>query len=600
MSNESTQPSPATGHQPLILLFSSRRRIRDILTVGLSQCRYRVIQATNSHVALLKANQFIPDLIIGDINETNIKDILLINRLRNSERTAKVVFLAILPGTIKSKLEQKLTLNENSDTHTALHLIEFPFEFSALLAIISKILRLSVPLNPSKPREIAEKWEQTAHLGKSLFEPTLPTEKKLIQIDSVIHKQWAFPFTVIKALDIMASAAGCCQELGKCIETDLSASAAVLKVANTVYYAKRQGKFNDVTDAVVRLGFEETRNLLSCLALIDLSSKVYTKSGFSRHEFWLHSLSTALISEKLCADSRFKRPELAFVAGLLHDLGKIPLDNNFENVFPLLLEKTTSKIQAFYDTEMDLMNFSHSDLAHYLTGKWNFPPSISSAILNHHKPDRICNTLPLADRVIQESVYVANLLSKALCIGYSCDQVMAEIPRQMLNDLTIPKGADKQFFDAILGKLTRLVHYLNIPVRNMSYEEPRKEAQIGDILFVHGNHPEYHPLIVALTHNGYSVKYARQAGPKLDDNVKTVISMPEPGRPLDVVLYDDDEEKSSGDPSVLKIFITDVDPGETTDNDYTDNNVTFINQRNLDVRLVLNILDRFFGKSIEG
>ena len=78
------------------------------------------------------------------------------------------------------------------------------------------------------------------------------------------------------------------------------------------------------------------------------------------------------------------RPDLAFMAGLLHDFGKIPLDNDFENVFPRLLDKTMSDICAFYEAEETLMGFTHANLGHYLTSKWNFPSSVSMAILNHH------------------------------------------------------------------------------------------------------------------------------------------------------------------------------------------------------------------------
>ena len=69
-----TPPSDA----PLVLLFSPRKRVRDILGVGLLQCRYRIVKSVTSHVALLKASQFTVDLIIGDITDSNIRDISMV------------------------------------------------------------------------------------------------------------------------------------------------------------------------------------------------------------------------------------------------------------------------------------------------------------------------------------------------------------------------------------------------------------------------------------------------------------------------------------------------------------------------------------------
>ena len=86
---------------PLILIFSTRDNIREILTVGLLQYNYRITQANNSNVASLKANQFVPDLVIADITPKNAKDILMVNRLHHSERTRNTPLLAVVPRTIK-------------------------------------------------------------------------------------------------------------------------------------------------------------------------------------------------------------------------------------------------------------------------------------------------------------------------------------------------------------------------------------------------------------------------------------------------------------------------------------------------------------------
>lgn len=600
MSTVSSKSDTSHPYSPLVLIFSNRERIRDILTVGLLQCHYRITQATNSNIASLKASQFIPDLIIADITANNTKDILMLNRLRHSERTRNTPLLAVVPLAIKEKLEKILDEKSSIDTTSGdsqFYLIEYPFSFSDLLKRIEHILHKYGKPPPEKQKKPGEEEQVNLFIGKRVFDANIQTNKKLQEIADVLHKQWVFPYTVIKALDIIGSETSCCNELAKCIKSDLSASAAILKVANTVHYAKRQRRITDIQEAVVRLGFHQTRNLLYCFSLIDLSSETYGESGFTRLEFWLHSLAVALIASKLCEDSGFRRPELAFVAGLIHDLGKVPLDNNFKNVFPKLLEETTSRIDMFFQTEKNLMNFNHADLGHFLTNLWNFPSSISLAILNHHNPDRILETTPVMDRILHEAVFIANQIAKAMNLGHSCDEIVQEIPLQMLKELSIPKGTSDRFITTIIRNLNQMTKYLNIPIKKLTLSHPAGELSEGEILFVHGNHSEFHPIVLALRHNGYSVRIAKQIPAEPDSSIRVIISMPEPGTPLDIVLYDDDQKKPD-ESTVLKLFIMDVEPEKAASRSFADTNMIFINQDHLDMRFVLHILDRFFGKVI--
>lgn len=584
---------------PLILIFSPRSRIRDILSVGFIQCHYKITQATNSNIASLKANQFAPDLIIADITPNNTKDILMVNRLKSSARTKNIPFLAIVPSVLKERLEEIASSKAENIDEPLFHLIEYPFGFSALLDKTKQILRKNGVIGPDTEKGKEDSRTANRRIEARLFDMNIPIDKKLQEVESLIQKHWAFPFTVIKALDIIGSETSCCKELAKCIDSDLSVSSAVLKVVNTVYYAKRNSRSTDMLEAVVRLGFKQTRNLIACFSLIDLTPEIHKVSGFTRPEFWMHSLCVAYIAQKLCEDVNVRKPQLAFYTGLLHDLGKIPLDNNFKDLFPKLLEETTSRIDLFYKVEKDMMNFTHADLGHYLLTKWNLPSTITVGVLNHHKPDVILNTSPVADRIIHEAVYISNQIAKAMNFGHSCDEILQEIPQQMLNDLNIPKGPSDRFITSIIRTLNQMSQYLNIPIKKMTLTQPAPEKSEGTILFIHGSHAEFNPIVMALRHNGYTVQVSQKMLPQTDPSIKVIISLPETGVPLDIVLYDDDQKLEEED-ATLKIFIMDVEPQNSKAKDFADSNMIFINQDHLDMRLLLNILDKFYGKVISG
>ncbi|MFP4418905.1 MAG: HDOD domain-containing protein, partial [Chitinispirillaceae bacterium] len=470
-----------TKENPLILIFSKRERIRDILTVGFLQCNYQVIQADTAVIAMLKANQFLPAVIIADILPQNIHDLLIINRLHQSERTSKIKFVAIVPPRLKDPLEQHIAHSEIEGMENILHFLEYPFNFSNILRHIQTILKIKPAAGDSRQ----EKVDQIRHnfqLAQKLQDPSVSTETKLSSIAAGIQKQWAFPFTVIKALDIIGSRDSCCAELARCIGSDPSASTSILKVANTVFYARRQSRISDLREAVVRLGFHQTRNLLSCLALIDLTRDIHGKSGFTRSEFWLHSLSVALIAEQICNQCKFKRPELAFVAGLIHDIGKIPMDNLFEDLFIKLLDETVSRIIPFNRAESHSLGFNHAELGHYLTRQWNFPQSISNTILYHHRPEVILKSFPVTERILQGAVFTANLISKSIQIGHSCDSILREIPASILRELKMTDGPSQRFLTTVIRRINLLAKYLNIAIRSLNPTPPAANGSVGDIL----------------------------------------------------------------------------------------------------------------------
>ncbi len=546
---------------------------------------------------MIKSNQFLPDLIIADITPNNTKDVLLVARLQKSLRTKRIPVLVVIPGTIKyliENLKKELISDDPISTSNIINILEYPFNFADLLKRVETLLvNTNQTLTYTGSAEI-DTANADRIIAPKLFDNSVGLEAKLRAVESVIHRQWAFPFTVIKALDIIGSDASCCNELAKCIETDLAASTAILKVANAVYYAKRGSRVTEVKEAVVRLGFRETNNLLACLALIDMSPEHRKNYGFSRDEFWLHSLGVALIAEKLCKDSGHVKPELAFISGLIHDLGKIPLDNNFEMLFPKLLEETTNSVTSFYKIETKLMNFTHSELGHYLTTKWNFPSSICLAILNHHKPGHILDCPTPMDRIIQESVYVADVLAKAMNIGHSCDEILEEIPFEMLKDLRLQSGPMEIFFSSIFRDLYTLCKYLNISPKNFFITKTREEGELIDIIVVFNKRFSYHPLVTALRNSGFTVKITTQFTPDLYTQSKVIIFIPDKGFPLDIMFYDDEKEQNK-QPSPLKVFLLDSMPQKKAIAEGIGSEVLFLDRRNLDLRFVLLTLDRYLG-----
>lgn len=587
----------ADNSGPLILLFSPRERIREILTVGLVQCNYQVVQAKTSYLAGIKASQMLPKMVIADLSCENPKDVLLAARIQKSVRTNDISIVLIVPASpdpfvikIIDELKEQVAPEERKEIGT----IQYPFAFADLLGKIQKAVKNS---DQESVEENAVVGDINRIVEKRLFDPMIKPDKKLQDIGSVLKQNWGFPFTVIKALDILESDSACCTELAKCISTDPAVSSTVLKIANTVLFARRHGRINDIRDAVVRMGFKETRSIIACVSLIDLSPEIYRNRGFGRREFWLHSLAVAITAEKLCVGAGFPRPELAFMAGLLHDLGKIPLDNNFETVFPRLLDETMDSFCAFYEAEERLTGFTHAHLGHYLTNHWNFPSSISTAILNHHEKERILSSTSKMDRMLQGSVFVANQFAKAVALGHSCDEILEEIPAGMMRDLQMESGPDRKFFTDVLSQLRQFCSYLNLNLQEQHFIPGITEAGDSDIVLVYDQRTVFHPMIVALSNNGFKVRQTDHFTGKMKKGKHVVISIPERGLPLDIMFYGDEQEPGD-DVEVLKIFLVDMEQSQSMRDNVSHSHLMFMDRRTFDIRLLIHTLDTFFERII--
>jgi hypothetical protein len=328
-----------------------------------------------------------------------------------------------------------------------------------------------------------------------------------------------------------------------------------------------------------------------------LAPDVYKSGGFVRKEFWLHSLVVGLIAEKLFFDIGIRRPELAFIAGLLHDLGKIPLDNNFDTVFPKLLDQTMATYSPFYETEERCMGFTHAELGHHLTTLWNFPSVISCAILHHHDRAGILQTSTQYDKLIQESVFIANQFAKAINIGHSCDEIIEEIPAEMMHDLKLGSGPSERFFKFIETQLQLLCSYLNLDISGLVINKSRPQTTDSDVVVVFNDKILYHPLVIALRNNGFFVQVTKQEIPPAPKGKRVIISIPERGLPLDIIFYGDDQQKSDV-PNTLKIFLVDIEQSRQERAAMANDNIVFMDRTTFDIRLLLYTIDKFFERII--
>lgn len=579
----------------LILLFSPREKKRNILSAGLIHAGYRVIEAQTAYIAGVKANQYVPDLAIADISKDNIRDFLFLTRLESGTRTKNIKVLLSVTSEVKNALEQirkEVGSPEGSEGESRIHMIQYPYKFNDLAFKIKDIFKQQEMDREQNTDELRSKHI----ISGKLLGNDLTVSQKLELISQQVDKQWSFPFTVIKSLQIIGDENSCCRELAKCIESDVAATSSILNMSNKLNFAGRYKRIDKVLDAVVRMGFNETKNILAMLTLIDISSHIHLKHGFSRSEFWMHSLATGIIADILCKHINYERKELGFITGLIHDVGKIPMDNHFTNIFSTLLEDTTTRITSFEQVEHENMGLTHSDIGHYFTHAWDFPPLVTKAILNHHDINKILSSQSIMERRLQEIVFVSNIFAKALSFGHSCDEVLTEIPNKILVDLKIQSGLGPNIVDKVYVALKQYYEYLKVASGDVILREPQRNTKQMEINIILGSEITFHPIIMSLQYSGYNLNITKEVP---EDNIKSGISIfiPDRDHPLDIILDDEDIESESmpqSESSSLKIFLLEMIDTATNKKDVIKGDFVLMDRKNIDMRFLLHIIEDYY------
>ncbi len=193
-------------------------------------------------------------------------------------------------------------------------------------------------------------------------------------------------------------------ELSALIEKDPGLTGKLLKLVNSAFFGFNR-EINDVKHAVVILGADEVINLAMTLATARLFRVESNGCGFSTNELWSHATGVATIAKFMAARDGDIQPNAAYTAGLLHDLGRIFLLQQFASDYASVYTEARSLQLPLYEVEEDLFGLNHAQIGERLALAWNLPESLALAIGGHHHPDsssghaQMAAHIGLADRL---------------------------------------------------------------------------------------------------------------------------------------------------------------------------------------------------------
>lgn len=241
------------------------------------------------------------------------------------------------------------------------------------------------------------------------------TPDKLQQLVQNIRDLPALPEVVVRVMRMAEDPRSDAQSIARVIATDQAMAARVLKLANSAFYGLPR-RVGTLSEAVVILGLRTVKNLAIAASTFELLNREIAGYWLQRGELWRHSLACAIGAQLIAQRARVSVAEEAFVAGLLHDIGKVAINLFVREQFDQIMDKAIQEQIPFVEAEQAILGFNHSMAGALIAEKWNLPPSLVAVIRHHHQPSQASEA-----GVLVSVVHLADVLSITLGIGIGGD-----------------------------------------------------------------------------------------------------------------------------------------------------------------------------------
>ena len=259
-------------------------------------------------------------------------------------------------------------------------------------------------------------------------------EKVVQKIYSKIEEIPTLSPLLQKIVGLINSSRSGAHDVTDIISHDPSLTSKVLKVANSAYYGFSR-KIDSLERAVVILGFNMIRNLAMSIGFIRTFSSGKKSGRFSRERLWIHNLAVATIMKELAMrHGSQEESESLFITGLLHDIGKMVLDQFFTEEYQQVLDEAGCReSRSVCEAERKYFGVDHGEVGSILLKRWNFPGAICNLVALDHSTE-VPEGVNAADVAM---LHIADILSKEAGMGVSESITASEIREADLDTLGV-------------------------------------------------------------------------------------------------------------------------------------------------------------------
>ncbi len=283
--------------------------------------------------------------------------------------------------------------------------------------------------------------------------------KTLVRLNRYIDTMPSLSITVAKILEVVKNPQVTAKDLNKVISLDPILVGKVLKLVNSAYYGL-SNKVTSLVTAIIMLGINTIKNLaLSTAVLANMKNQSHFKA-LNVDGFWRHSIGVGVaskfIAEKIGVTA-MQREEY-FIGGLLHDIGKIPLNGIFYEEYLKAIQTADMKKVPLIQVESENLGITHTEVGKMISEKWKLTGETSDCILHHHDLAGAAE----GNFKLVAAVYAANIYCNLNEIGFSGDRYAPTIDGSILEKLGINEAYLDELFDFISAEVEKASIFLHV------------------------------------------------------------------------------------------------------------------------------------------
>jgi len=262
------------------------------------------------------------------------------------------------------------------------------------------------------------------------------------------------PRTVLRITEFINDPRAGANDLARIITDDQVLTARLLKLVNSSFYGFQQ-RISTVTEAILLVGFDAIRSLLLTTSVFDLFPSRTARSRRDQEMLWDHSLACAVGAKVIGGAVRYEKLEELFVAGLLHDIGKIVEMTLRPEDFARVAERVREGRVPICAAEMGVLGCTHADIGRLLAERWNLPPKLVNTIAWHHTP-----AAAGAFAVESSIVHLADILARALQLGSGGDPMVPPVDHAAWDLLKLKPASLDDIMAAMLAEFEDISSFL--------------------------------------------------------------------------------------------------------------------------------------------
>ncbi len=255
----------------------------------------------------------------------------------------------------------------------------------------------------------------------------------------------SFPQFVLETMRKLNDPESNAADVAKSLSRDEGLVLRILKLANSAAYGMTRN-ISNISEAIALLGYKSVSNIILAATVYSAMDKGLSGYALDRGELWKHSLMVAYTSRHLAKLTEKVSTEDAYVGGLLHDIGKVILNDYVRFGYGIIVKMVEEKHIPFTEAEWQVLGFDHAMIGEILVSKWDMPEAYRVAVAYHHKP----NELPedkKQHQPILDVVTLANTICLMLGIGLGADGLQAYMFPEPIERLGITN------FDSLLSEM---------------------------------------------------------------------------------------------------------------------------------------------------